>query len=82
MEKNAADQNRTGGGLMAVAPWMARRSFRFSVYGARFDERKRPGDRGGSGELTGPKSNEREAVDAARRSTDGDGFPKIAAALM
>ena len=55
---------------------------RFSVYSARVDERKRPGDRGGSGELTRPKSNEREAIEAARRSTDGDGFPKIVAALM
>lgn len=53
-----------------AAPMPDKGSLRFPVYGAWFDEREAPGESGGDGELTGPKSKEREAVEAARRSTD------------
>ena len=45
-------------------------SLRYSASKARFDERKVQGERGGYGGLTGPKDQEREAVEAARCSAD------------
>ena len=63
MEKIIAGWNRTGSGLSTTAPWMAHRSSRLRAYGARFDERKSPGERGEGGELTRTENNEREATE-------------------
>ena len=51
-----------------AAPLPAFWSPRFLASSALFDERKIPGERGGCGGLTGPKYQEPEAVEAARRS--------------
>ena len=50
---------------------------RFSVYSTRFDEKEALGERGGDGELTESKSNEREAIEAALRSVDGGSRAKL-----
>ena len=59
--------------LTAAAPWVARRSSRLRPHSARVFKRRSPGESGGDGDLTGAETEDREAVEAARRSVVDDG---------